>query len=89
MAWTIDWLDEAKKDFACLGRADQRRIARYLHERIAEENPLTQGKPLSGRLAGLWRYRVGEYSIICRIKDGKITVVVVAVGHRSVVYDSH
>lgn len=87
MAWLIEWLDEAKKDFARLGHTDQRRIARYLRERIAEGNPKAQGKPLSGRLSGLWRYRVGDFRIVCRIKDSEITVLVVAVGHRSVIYD--
>jgi mRNA interferase RelE/StbE len=37
--------------------------------------------------AGLWRYRVGAYRIVCRIEDDRLVVLVLAVGHRSKVYD--
>lgn len=50
------------------------------------DNPRVKGKALTGRLAGLWRYRVGDYRIICRFDDGLLTVLVVRIGHRSNVY---
>ncbi|MBL9153542.1 MAG: type II toxin-antitoxin system RelE/ParE family toxin [Verrucomicrobiales bacterium] len=37
-------------------------------------------------MVGLWRYRVGDYRIICQIKDGEMIVLVVAVGHRRDIY---
>jgi mRNA interferase RelE/StbE len=70
-----------------LDRAVQRRITRFLKERIAtSENPRRLGKSLSGKFAGLWRYRVGDYRIICLIKDADLLVEVVAVGHRTDIY---
>jgi len=45
------------------------------------------GKPLIGKKAGLWRYRVGDHRIVCRIEDARVVVLVIAVGHRSKVYD--
>jgi mRNA interferase RelE/StbE len=38
-------------------------------------------------LAGLWRYRVGDYRVLCSIEEEKLTVLVVEIAHRSVVYD--
>ncbi|MDL2269109.1 type II toxin-antitoxin system RelE/ParE family toxin [Desulfosarcina sp. OttesenSCG-928-A07] len=34
------------------------------------------------RFSGLWRYRSGDYRILCEIQNEKITVLVVLVGHR-------
>lgn len=46
-----------------------------------------QGKPLTGNFAGLWRYRVGDYRIVCSIEDNEVLVLVVDVDHRSSVYE--
>jgi len=65
MAWLIEFSDEADRDFAKLDKVIQRRIFRYLHERIANsDNPRDFGKRLQHELAGLWRYRVGDYRIL-------------------------
>ena len=65
----------------------QRQIYRYLASRIAtDENPRRFGKALSGDKTGLWRYRVGDYRIVCKIEDDRLIVLVVAVGHRKLVY---
>jgi mRNA interferase RelE/StbE len=50
------------------------------------ENPRQLGKPLQGDKGGLWRYRVGDYRLICEIQDERITVLVLRVGHRKDVY---
>jgi len=44
------------------------------------------GKPLHGDKGGLWRYRVGDYRLICDIQDERITVLAIRVGHRKDVY---
>jgi mRNA interferase RelE/StbE len=38
-------------------------------------------------LAGLWRYRVGDYRLICRLEDNKLVVLVLKIGHRRDVYE--
>jgi len=58
----------------------------YLRER-AIENPRNFGKQLSGDKAGLWRYRIEDFRVICRLQDEKLTVLVLAVGHRKEIYD--
>lgn len=51
------------------------------------ENPRVLGKPLSGNMDGLWRYRVGDYRILAKIEDDTFIVLVIHVGHRKNVYD--
>ncbi len=87
MIWKVRFRESARRDLERLDRAVQRRIIRFLRERIAtNEDPRRLGKPLSGKLAGLWCYRVGDYRIICLIKEAELLVEVVAVGHRKDIY---
>lgn len=61
---------------------------KYLRERVAtDENPRRFGKPLTGDKAGLWRYRVGDYRMVCRIEETRLVVFAVTVGHQKEVYD--
>lgn len=54
-----------------------------MDDRIAGmENPRASGKALTGPLGGLWRYRVGDYRVICDLQDGALRVLVVQVGNR-------
>jgi mRNA interferase RelE/StbE len=88
MRWTIEFDDQAERDLAKLDRSMQRRISRYLDERIASSSdPRSFGHALTHELAGTWRYRVGDYRILCRFEDDKLVILVIAVGHRSVIYD--
>ena len=50
------------------------------------DNPCSRGKALTSNLSGLWRYRVGDYRILCRIHDDKLIITVIEIGHRSTVY---
>jgi mRNA interferase RelE/StbE len=49
-------------------------------------DPRYIGEPLAGPLKGIWRYRVGDYRILCRIRHGELIILVVEVGHRREVY---
>ena len=87
MAWTIEITRTAEKQIKKLDRVAQELIVRFLRERLRPaENPRQWGKPLHGEKQGLWRYRVGDYRLICDIQDEKITVLVLGVGHRKDVY---
>ena len=77
-----------ERDFARLDKSIQRRIYSYLHNRIATAvDPRDFGRPLLHELAGLWRYRVGDYRVLCNIEEERLTVLVLEVAHRSIVYD--
>jgi mRNA interferase RelE/StbE len=85
--WTIEITRSAEKQIKKLDRTAQAAILRFLRERLQPaENPRQWGKPLHGEKGGLWRYRVGDYRLICDIQDEKITILVVRVGQRKDVY---
>jgi mRNA interferase RelE/StbE len=87
LAWTVSFEPRALKELKKLDRSGQQRIVRFLRERVAgDHNPRDFGKPLVGDKAGLWRYRIGEYRVVCRIEDDRLIVVVVRVAHRKEVY---
>ena len=90
MVWTIKFDKAAKKELTKLDKSAADRILRFLEERIAtDENPRRFGEALAENLAGLWKYRVGDYRVIVEIKDTIIVVLVLRVGHRSKVYGGH
>jgi mRNA interferase RelE/StbE len=85
--WRIEITRTAERQIMKLDRAAQRSIQRFLRDRLSPaDNPRQWGKPLQGEKRGLWRYRVGDYRLICDIQDEQITVLVLEVGHRKNVY---
>ena len=89
MTWNIEWDDRARKELRKLDSSVQKEILGYLRTRIAgSNNTRVFGQPLSANKAGLWRYRVGNYRIICRIEDDIFIVLVIGVGHRREVYET-
>ena len=87
MAWVIEYTATAEKQLRKLDRQIARRILDYLDERIAPlEDPRTRGKALSGPLGELWRYRIGDYRVICAVLDDRMLILVLEVGHRGSVY---
>lgn len=88
MAWTIEYDEAALADLKKLDRQAQQEILDYMDERIGKaEDPRSFGKPLRHSKFGLWRYRVRDYRIICQIREATLVVLVVAVGHRSKIYE--
>ncbi|CAM4392312.1 MAG: hypothetical protein LEGION0398_MBIBDBAK_01157 [Legionellaceae bacterium] len=89
MIWHVEFDDKARKELRKLDKVLQRRILGYLRERIENnQDPRRFGKPLSYDKHGLWRYRVQDVRIICRIEEDELTVLVIRVGHRKAIYDS-
>ena len=85
--WKVSFSPAAERSLGRLDNTIQRDILRYLRDRIAvRHDPRRFGKPLQGPLGGLWRYRVRDCRIICKIDDGEITVLVLAIGHRRDIY---
>lgn len=87
MAWAIEYTETASKQLRKLDKQAARQIVDYMDERIAPlENPRSTGKALVGALGGLWRYRVGDYRVICESRDGALVALVVRIGNRREVY---
>ena len=88
MSWAYNFDERALRELQKLDRQAQKDIIAYLDQRIATKDPPRRfGKPLRAELAGLWRYRVGDYRLLCQIKDKILLVLVISVGHRKNVYD--
>jgi mRNA interferase RelE/StbE len=86
--WAVEFDDRARRELRKLDGKAQKDILRYLRERVAgSPDPRQFGKPLRMNLARLWRYRVGDYHLICRIEDQRFVVLVLKVGHRRGVYE--
>jgi mRNA interferase RelE/StbE len=87
LAWTIDYTDSARKQLLKLDKQIARRIVDFMDTRIASvDDPRSTGKALSGPLGGFWRYRIGDYRVICDIQDTALRVLVVEIGNRREVY---
>lgn len=87
LVWVVEFSDDAKRDLKKLNKQIQQRITTFLVDRVqSEDNPRATGKALQGQLAGYWRYRVGDYRLICQIKDGELIILVIEIGHRKEIY---
>lgn len=87
MAWTVKLSDNAKRDLRKLDKPVQKKIVSFLLERLENtDNPRATGKALHGNLSGLWRYRVGDFRLLCRIEDNELLVLVIEIGHRKEIY---
>ena len=88
MAWKVELERNAERDLDKLDPQVARRILKFLHERVTKLNdPRSMGAALRGsRLGEFWKYRVGDYRIICSIEDSAVRILVVEIGNRREVY---
>lgn len=88
MGWNIELSEAAQKSLRKFDRAQAQRILRFLDERLATApDPRQLGQALKGSTLGeFWRYRIGDYRVIAHLDDGRITLLVVAIGHRREIY---
>jgi len=88
LTWKIELRATAEKQLQKLAKREAARIVSFLEERLAtHENPRDLGTALKGHaLGGYWRYKVGDYRLICDIQDQRLVVLVVEIGHRREVY---
>ena len=91
MAWQINYTGTALKHLAKLDKPAAKRIVDFMDERVAVlQDPRDSGKALTGPVLGaFWRYRIGDYRVICTIQDAVLCVLVVEVGSRKDVYTKH
>ena len=85
MTYTVEWCERAEKQLAKLDRQVARSLVRFMNDRVQRSpNPRSIGKQLTD--SGFWRYRVGDYRILCFIQDQTLMVLVVELGHRRQAY---
>jgi len=87
LAWTASFDPRALKELENLDRIAQKRVVAYVQTRVLERGkPRDLGKPLTGDKAGLWRYRIGDLRLICRLDDEAQRVLILRVAHRKEAY---
>ena len=88
MVWRIELTATAVRQIGKLDKNEAKRITTFLRQRLATlDDPRSTGKALAGpQLGAYWRYRVGDYRIICDIQDAVLCILVIEVGNRRDVY---
>jgi mRNA interferase RelE/StbE len=85
VTYTVEWSTRAEKQLAKLDRQVANALVRFMGERVHQvTDPRSIGKQLMA--SDFWRYRVGDYRILCHIKDERLVVLVVELGHRREIY---
>jgi mRNA interferase RelE/StbE len=85
--WKLIFSDVALETIKKKDRAEALLILGYLEKKLEDcSNPRLYGKALQADHKGKWRYRVGDYRILCLLEDEVITVTVIAIGHRKDIY---
>lgn len=88
--WVAEFKPSAFKELKKLDRKIQGQIFHFLDRLVEDyESPRAIGLALQGGTKKLWRYRVGDYRLICSIEDHQLIVLVLSVGHRREVYTNH
>jgi mRNA interferase RelE/StbE len=81
-AWALQTSTQFDKAIRKLDRPVVVRIVGFLDDLAELDDPRSRGRGLSGQLAGLWRYRIGDYRLLVRIEDAELVIVALDVAHR-------
>ena len=85
--WRVEFDERAAKELRKLDSGTRRKILEYLRDKVETElDPRRFGKALTSNLAGLWRYRIEDYRVICLIQDERLVVLALKIGHRREIY---
>ena len=87
--YNVELSERFKKEFKQLDKYTQRIIRAWIDKNLQDcENPRAHGKGLTANRSGQWRYRIGDYRLLCEIRDNELVILALTVGHRSTVYDT-
>ena len=81
MSYSIETTPRFDKEFKKLDKYTQKLIKAWINKNLV-------GKGLTSNRSGQWRYRIGDYRLICQIQDNELVILALTVGHRSEVYDN-
>ena len=85
--YNVELSDRFKREFRKLDKYTQKIIRAWIDRNLVDcENPRVHGKSVTANRSGQWRYRIGDYRLICSIEDDKLVILALNVGHRSDIY---
>ncbi|MBQ2455176.1 MAG: type II toxin-antitoxin system RelE/ParE family toxin [Firmicutes bacterium] len=87
MKYSVETTVRFDREFKKLDRYTQKLLRAWIEKNLVDcADPRIHGKALTADLAGLWRYRIGDYRLICRIEDEILVILALSVGHRREIY---
>jgi mRNA interferase RelE/StbE len=88
MAYSVELAESADRELGKLDTQHRKRILKFLQQRVTKlDDPRSMGEALHGsQLGEFWKYRVGDYRLICKIEDDRLVVLVLRIGHRREIY---
>ncbi len=89
MSYSVQYSKQAIKELKKLDRFTRQMIYSWIDKNLSNcEDPRQHGKALTANRKGQWRYRIGDYRLICDIQDDKLVILALTVGHRRDIYNS-
>ncbi|WP_268914080.1 type II toxin-antitoxin system RelE family toxin [Lentilactobacillus sp. SPB1-3] len=88
MSYSLEFTREAQRSLRKMDKHQATLITRWLYQHVdGIDDPRSIGKGLTANRSGQWRYRVGNYRVICEIEDDELIVTAINIGHRRNIYD--
>lgn len=88
MSFRVETTKRFEREFRKLDKYTQKIISGWISKHLINcIDPRANGKALTGKYAEFWRYRIGDYRLICLIKDDELIILALSVGHRREVYE--
>lgn len=89
MRYKVETTPRFDREFKKLDRYTQKMIKFWIDKNLENcADPRIHGKGLTDNRSGQWRYRIGDYRLICQIEDNRLIILALSIGHRSEVYRS-
>lgn len=86
--YKVVYTSKAIKNLKKLDKYTRNLIYAWIDKNLVDcENPRIHGKGLLENRTGQWRYRIGDYRLICEIKEDEIVILILEIGHRRNIYD--
>lgn len=85
--YSVETTKRFDREFKKLDYYTQKLIKSWISKNLVNcTDPRQKGKPLKSNRSWQWRYRIGNYRIICSIDDFKLVILALSVGHRKEIY---
>lgn len=86
--YDVELSERFKKEFCKLDKYTQKIIRAWINKNLVDcDDPRQHGKGLTANRSGQWRYRIGDYRLICQINDNELIILALSLGHRRDVYE--
>ncbi len=87
MNYCVEVTPRFEKEFKKLDSYTRRMIKSWIDKNISNcTDPRIHGKVLTANRKGQWRYRIGDYRLICAIEDDCLVILALSIGHRREIY---